>query len=49
MLAMSISFPHLHTGNSVQPGTNKRPNTDMDCDLTGEPCPVLLLCTRAIF
>ena len=26
---MCISFPQRHTGNSVQPGTNKRSNADM--------------------
>ena len=29
MLAISISFPQLHAGNSVQPGTNKRSNPDI--------------------
>ena len=29
MLAVCISFPHRHRGNSVKPGTSKRSNADM--------------------
>ena len=29
MLAICISLPHRHSGNSVQPGTSKRSNADI--------------------
>jgi hypothetical protein len=34
MLAISISFPHRHSGNSVQPGIKRRSNADMNPLLT---------------
>jgi hypothetical protein len=30
MLAISISFPHRHAALSVQPGSNKRSNDDIE-------------------
>ena len=32
--AIPFSFPHRHAGNSVQPGTNKRSNADMEFTLS---------------
>jgi hypothetical protein len=46
MLAMSISFPQRHAGNSVHPGTNKRSKTDMGYDLTWQTCLILLQRTQ---
>jgi hypothetical protein len=36
--AMCISFPHRHAGNSVQPGTNNRPKSDMRYLTSTENC-----------
>src|SRR5271154_2916734 len=44
-LAICISFPHRHSGNSVQPGTSKRSNKDISHPQDDLVCPAMLQCT----
>ena len=47
MLAVCISFPHRHTGNSVKPGTSKGSNADMGYLIGRENPPANITVARA--
>ncbi len=51
MLAVCISSPHRHTGNSLKPGTRKRSNADLIPHRVGKPTRIrlALLCSCRLF